>query len=35
LNFDKVIAVLVPLVALLLAGAAHAQSDDKELVAKG
>ena len=35
LNFAKVIAVLVPLIALLLAGAAQAQTDNKELVAKG
>src|SRR4029077_16523768 len=35
LNFDKVIVVLVPLIALLLAGVAQAQTDNKELVAKG
>jgi len=35
LNFDKVIVVLVPFIALLLAGVAQAQTDNKELVAKG
>ena len=35
LNFDKVIAVIVPLIALLLPVATQAQTDNKELVAKG
>ena len=35
LNFDKVIVVLVPLIALLLVSVAQAQTDNKELVAKG
>jgi mono/diheme cytochrome c family protein len=35
LNSAQLVSLLVPLVALLLAGAAHAQTDNKELVAKG
>ena len=35
LNSDKVIALLLLLIALLLAATAQAQTDDKELVAKG